>query len=355
MKTLCLALAFALAGCASAPPAATSSTIALANLDGLIEQGAGDPASVDLLLLRAQLLADDTVFDRAIALTDAAVTAPELLRRARARAGVHRFADALADVDAAGRAGAPVDAQRASLWLATGRADEALPILQAQAASRPGFATHTALARGLAAVGRLEEADALYAKALAGLDTTSPFPAASLWFARGMMWAEQGGDKRRGRRLYAEALRLVPEFVVANVHMAELEAEAGELPAAIARLQRVADRSNDPEAMALLGSLHVKTGETQRGRDEIFAARQRFDALLARHPRAYADHAAEFFLGAGDDAERAFFWARLTLTERGTRRAHQLAIRAAEATGRHGEASLLRQRMNQRIPNDKAA
>ena len=355
MKKLVLLMAMVLAGCASAPSATTSSAIALANLDALIEQGAGDPASVDLLLLRAQLLADDTVFDRAITLTDAASTAPELLRRARARAGVHRFADALADLEAAEQAGAKVDAQRASLWLAMGRASEALPMLQAEANRRPGFATHAALARGLAAAGRLDEADGFYAQALAELDTTSPFPAASLWFARGMMWAEQGGNAARGRRMYAEALRLVPEFVVANIHMAELEAEAGEVAAAIARLQRVVDQATEPEALALLGALHVNAGETQRGRDEIGAARRRFDALLARHPRAYADHAAEFFLGAGGDAERARFWARLNLAERGTRRAHQLAIRAAEAAGRPDEAMALRARMHERFPNEKAA
>lgn len=355
MRTSLLVLVLVLAGCASAPPAATSSAIALANLDALIEQGASDTASVDLLLLRAQLLADDKALDRAVALTDTASTAPELLRRSRARAGVHRFADALADVDAAGREGAKVDALRASLWLATGRAGEALPALQAEADRQPGFGAHAALARGLAAVGRLEEADARYAQALAGLDTTSPFPAASLWFARGVMWAEQGGDAQRGRRMYAQALRLVPEFAVANVHMAELEVRAGETAAAIARLQRVVDRCNEPEALALLGTLHVKAGETQRGRGEIAAARSRFDALLARHPRAYADHAAEFFLGAGDDAERARFWARLNLSERGTRRAHQLAIRAAMATGRLDEAQALRVRMDERFPNEKAA
>ena len=72
-------------------------------------------------------------------------------------------------------------------------------------------------------------------------------------------------------------------------------------------------------------------------------ARRRFEALLARHPAAFADHAAEFYLGPGRDPQRAWTWARANLSERGTRRAYELAIRAAEATGRAGEALNLRQ------------
>lgn len=295
-------------GCAgpAALPRHTHGDIALDNLDHLAERHADDPAALDLLLLRAHLRGDVLALDRVVALTEPQTgTADALLRRAKGRAAVHRFADALADLDAAQRAGADpsqVQAQRAAVLVATGRAGEVLPWLQAEAARRPGFASHTTLARAQASLGRFAEADALYAAALRELDTPSPFPAAAIWFARGKMWAEQAGDARRGESAYRQALALVPGYVVANVHLAELELARGDLAAAIERLERVAPGSHDPEPLGLLGHAHVQAGQVAQGRVEIEAARRRYEALLQRHPAAFAGHAAE--LAARDTLSR---------------------------------------------------
>ena len=43
--------------------------------------------------------------------------------------------------------------------------------------------------------------------------------------------------------------------------------------------------------------------------------------------------------------QRAWAWARANLNERSTRRAYELAIRAAEATGRAVEALAMRQQL----------
>ena len=101
------------------------------------------------------------------------------------------------------------------------------------------------------------------------------------------------------------------------------------------------ERSNEPEALALLGELHVQTGEPDCGGCELLLARQRYESLLARHPLAFADHAAEFYLGPGADAERAWVLAQQNLAGRTTDRAFALAIRAARATGRHREVCAL--------------
>ena len=344
MKSLTLVAAAALlAGCAAAPLPTTDGAIALANLDQQLSQQPDDPNTLELWLLRLQFLADYSVLDRAAALTEARADTPaQLLRRGRARMAAHRFVDAQADFEAA----AP--ALRASLLVATGRAAEALPALQAEAARRPGFASHCALARGLAAVGRLEEADSLYARALGELDTTSPFPAAAVAFARGLMWAEQGGDTRRGAGFYAQALQLLPDYAAAGIHLAEIDLARGDEAAAEARLLQVVIHTDEPEAMALLGELHARQGDAERGQDEIEGARRRYEALLARHPAAFADHAAEFYLGPGRDPQRAWTWAQANLRERQTRRAYALAIRAAEALGLADEARALRDRMNAR-------
>ena len=354
-----VALSLALLACvgarATAPASApvTDSRIAWSNLDHLIQQSGDEPEVLDLLMQRSRYLADAHALDRIVALTEShAASADELIRRARARAATHRFDDALADLDAAQRAGASlaaVQGPRSSIHVATGRASDELPGLRATAARRPGFASHCALALAEAAAGRLEDADAHYAQALSELDTTSPFPAAAIWFARGLMWSEQAGDPRRGEAMYAQALRGLPEYVAANVHLAELEAARGDLPAAIAHAQRAVAAGDDPEALALLGMLHVRDGREALGREEIERARQSFEALLARHPQAFADHAAEFYLGAGADPERGLHWAQVNLLVRETRRALQLGIRAARETHHLEEARFLEQRMRQRF------
>jgi hypothetical protein len=204
-----------------------------------------------------------------------------------------------------------------------------------------GLAARSALAGAYAAVGRLAEADQLYAAAVAELETTSPFPHAWIYFARGALWAES--DPARGEAMLAQAVALLPAFAAASVHLAELESARGDRAAAIARLERTAAASREPEALALLGALHLSTGEAARGRREIASAKARFEALLARHPLAFADHAAEFYLGPGADPERAWQLARQNLAARPTDRAVRLAIQAARACGRDREARALRQ------------
>ena len=197
--------------------------------------------------------------------------------------------------------------------------------------------------------GHVEDADALYATALAELDTTSPFPAAAVWFARGLMWSEQAGDARRGAAMYAQALALVPEYVAANLHLAEIEAARGDVAPAVARLERSTAATGDAESLALLGALHERVGQAARGRGEIEQARRRYQALFERQPLAFADHAAEFYLGAGADAERGLYWARIDLLARETRRATALALRAARQAGRDDEARDLAARLAARF------
>jgi tetratricopeptide (TPR) repeat protein len=330
----------------------TDSAIAIANLDHLIAQEASTGTGEELLLLRATLLADYEALDSVAALTESASTAEGLLRRARCRSAVHRFAEALADTDAARLGGAKtskVDATRASVLVAVGRAKEVIPTLESDVVRRPGFASYSTLAMAYGSVGRVREADGLYEVAIQSLDTTSPFPYAMLYFARGLMWSEQAGDRQLGEAMYARAVHFVPEFAAANIHLAELEVVRNDMMSAIARLERVVAKSQEPEALALLGQLHIQSGQEARGRQEVADARQRYEGLLAKHPQAFADHAAEFYLGAGANAERAWALARDNLSQRPTRRAHLLAIRAAHATHRTTEANKLKTSMRERF------
>lgn len=325
--------------------ATTASSIALANLDARIARGGDRAELVNLLLLRARFLSDQDALGRAERLAEEDPSTPaELLTRARARSAVHRFQEALADVRTAERLGGaeqdllPV---RASILVALGRADEVLGPLEVWADRRPGVSSWSALATAYAAVERFEEADRAFARALDGLDTTLPFPAAWIEFARGTMWAEAAHQPTRAAAHLARAVSLFPEFVAANVHLAEIEQSTGAVATATGRLERVARVTADPEVLALLGMLHAEAGEVDRGFCEILLAGQHWEVLLGRHPLAFADHAAEFYLGPGRDPARAWTWARANLTNRRTRHALELAARAAAASGRASEARRL--------------
>ena len=149
--------------------------------------------------------------------------------------------------------------------------------------------------------------------------------------------------------MYARAISYLPEFVAANVHLAELEAARGDRAASAARLEHAAARSEEPEALARLGELHIGAGDAVRGQREIARARDRYEFLLRRHPLAFADHAAEFYLGPGADAERAWILSRQNLANRETGRAVALALAAARATGRHEAERALILRYQQRV------
>jgi tetratricopeptide (TPR) repeat protein len=330
---------------ADRPRDTTASVISIANLDQQIAQLREEPGIEELLLVRSRFLGDYEALDRASRLTELRFeTGPDLLRRARTRSAVHRFGDALADLSAAESAGVKIDkisAQRASILVATGRTEEVIPQLEEDVARHPGYASRGTLAGAYATLGRLDAADRLYVAALSDLDTTLPFPYAWIYFARGLMWAERGEDPARAEIFYKQALIYLPEFVGANINLAELETARGDAASAMDRLSRVVSSSNEPEALALLGALHVRTGDVVAGKHEISLARQRFESLLALYPLAFADHAAEFYLGPGAYPERAWMLAEQNLANRDTDRAVALAVKAAEATGRYAEACTL--------------
>ena len=323
----------------------TNGAIAIANLDQQIAQLRDEPEVVELLLIRSRFLGDYQALERASAIAEArSTTASDLLQRSRTRSAVHRFADALDDLKEAEKIGARRDsvvALRASILVATGHAAEAIRQLEHDVALNPGYASRSALAVAYAEVGRFADADRMYVRALNHLHTTSPFPYAWSYFARALMWTEQAGDRVRGEELYIQALAYLPEFVAANIHLAELEMARGDLTAAFGRLESIAASTDEPEAIALLGALHVRTGDANRGQRETAAARESFESLLSRNPLAFADHAAEFYLGLGSDPERAWKLSQLNLANRETGRAYRLAIKAAKATGRNREACAL--------------
>jgi tetratricopeptide (TPR) repeat protein len=334
----------------------THGAIALANLESQIaglERAAerhaispGEGASLaGLRLQRAQILGRVSDYEAALALGDALVRdhphEPRgWLVRARAAAALHRFPAALADLGEAARRGAApaeIDAVRAGVLQATGRLDEALEIRRRLVAARRDVTSLGGEGTVRAARGELREAERLYAAAVASYQDVSPFPVAWVELQRGLMWMRED-DLPRARIWLATAHERLPQYAPAAGHLAEVEAALGRVDAAVALLRPLAERAEDPDYAAQLARILGEAGraeEAARWRDRAVA---RYETLLAEHPEAFADHAAELWLAAGDDPARALVWAERNLEIRPTVRAWELVLRAAEAAGNEARA-----------------
>jgi hypothetical protein len=79
--------------------------------------------------------------------------------------------------------------------------------------------------------------------------------------------------------------------------------------------------SGDPEVRWRLSEMLIAQDRFEEAETELGAARAGFDELLEKHLLAFADHAAEFYAGSGNNHAQALELARLNVTNRPTRRA----------------------------------
>jgi len=286
----------------------TDGAIAVLNLraqiDGLERQAriTGLPNArradlIDLILLSGHLLGLFADYERANVLAekfvlDAPAEGMAYVSRARTQATFHRFAERLADLDCAEQLGidpSSLVSERASALRETGQAERALALLRAAANRRPDVSTLGTLAVLYAEFGELATADATFAQAGAQYRGVSPFPIAMLDFERGRMWLEHGGLNLARLWLSAACTRL-PAYAPAQGHLAEVEAELGEYEPALARLLPLATSSDDPDYTTQLARVLEATGETVEAEHWRHVTARRYDALVNRHPAAFADH-----------------------------------------------------------------
>jgi tetratricopeptide (TPR) repeat protein len=298
----------------------------------------GQAELIELVTLRGHVLGSIADYEwaqaRAEQLThDRPADGVALIARARTRATFHRFADALHDLDEAGRLGADsavVDCERAAVLQAVGRYDEALTFMREAVKRRADLASVAALASLCAESGDIDRAEHLFDESRESYRGVSPIPLAQLHFQRAKMWIAQR-DLPRARSWLDAAIRRLPAYAAAQGHLAEVEAALGETDSAIARLLPLTTSSDDPDYPAQLARILAEVGRTEEAREWRARAATRYDELDARHPEAFADHAAEFWLDAGADPRRALSLARRNLEVRQTPRAHELFSRATRA------------------------
>jgi hypothetical protein len=351
-------------------PPATDGEIATINLEsarrGAWARFAQDPrlpgvaeAIVDNERLALQFLGDPDVLDRLDAIALQFARADDSFRAALVQAEVastaHRFDDARDYLAQAAQKGAPRDViERQALAI-----DQACGAdLDAVVTARRGFAKASGRLEDLVPLGavladleRFAEADAVYRHAISAYDDVSPFPLAWTCFQLGLLWGElvPVADPGLAALWYRRAIAYLPGYVKARVHLAEIyasqdrtgDAEALLLPALASR---------DPEVRWRLADVLTAQGRFEEAKRQLDAARLGFDQLVDRHLLAFADHAAEFFAGSGNDCRRALAFARTNVANRPTRRAVKQAHAIAAAADEAASASSLYDASGASIP-----
>ncbi|MBV9530838.1 MAG: hypothetical protein JO283_07175, partial [Bradyrhizobium sp.] len=188
----------------------------------------------------------------------------------------------------------------------------------------------------LADLERFAEANAVYRRALSSYDDVSPFPLAWVCFQLGMLWGElvPVPDPDLAALWYRRAINYLPGYVRARVHLAEILASQGRTGEAEALLAPALS-SSDPEVNWRLADVLMREGRLEEAETQLNAARSGFDRLLERHLLAFADHAAEFYAGSGNDGRRALELARTNVANRPTRR----AVKQMRAIADHAAAA----------------
>jgi tetratricopeptide (TPR) repeat protein len=322
-------------------PVSTSWAIAGHNLDAEIKDRVKraytepDQASylVALYVTRGQTLANVEDYEKAeIVAADLVKSSPKNgiahLAHALTLGALHKFdADDL-ELDEAARLGAPAErvaSARVALYEATGKYDEALKLMPpvTDHSKAPAIVTAAVLATHMQ---KTDEAEALFEKARTAFVDVTPFPIAWMDFQRGAL-LEAAGKEKEARGYYLEALEAIPVYAHAAVHAAITDAP----DRAITRLESVKAVSSDPDVLAALADAHKRAKHDAEAKKAVEAARVRYEELLVKHPEAYRDHAARFYLAAGNDSKKALDLADKNAKLRPTEEAIDLWMAAATA------------------------
>jgi tetratricopeptide (TPR) repeat protein len=322
----------------------TSGRIAVANLSASIESlelRCFDSASFEnlvalseLLFLRGDVLGRIADHDCGEQVANAAIAsspsrADALYIHARLAERFHRFREAATLVDQAFEAGYPIqeiDTARAAALQATGKYREALVLREKLARDHPGIDTLGALASLLAESDRWSDAQDCYAAALEADNGVSPFPASQLLF-------EWGVNQMRRRDLcsaestLAELAAILPAHVPGRGHRAEVALARGQSDFALSLIAPLVEISDDPEYRATYAEILAARGDP-RSMTEVKHATAGYERLLARRFEAYADHAATFFIGAGNWPQLAVDLATANWKLRDTPRSRKLLAKA---------------------------
>lgn len=327
-------------GSAAAPtavprlPKSEDGALVMKRLDADIARTSKDSLElVDLLLERASIRGWVEDYVRALELADIAVKAKPtdtaaLTALARAQLAAHRFddarktLDALAKKDAADHLVPDLEDLVVLLEQSTGNLEGALARRKARMEQFADARAVTLYAATLRELGRAAEAIPLIGPASAQLRSNTPQYLAWLLFQWGLLH-EDAGSLATAREFYAEAHRRLPAHTEARVHLAVAMVGTGDRKGA----QAVIGELGPDAHPALLGLVAMMSSTDEN----VKAATDAWERYIKLLPTAFADHAARFYLGVGNNSKRALELANMNLEARDTYAARALVIEAALA------------------------
>jgi len=336
-------------------PRATDGEIAAINLESArrrawarFEQDPRFPGAAEAIVynenLAAQFLGDLDALDRLEALASQFARVDDSFRsefiQAEVASTMHRFAKARDHLARAASLGAPreeIDRHLLSIDQACGRELDAVLAARRRIAAASGrLEDLVPLGALLADLERFADADTVYRQAFYSYGDVSPFPLAWVCFQLGMLWGELAPvpDPNLAALWYRRAIAYLPGYVKARVHLAEVYTSQDQTRNA-EELLVPALSSSDPEVSWRLADVLAAQGRFEEAKVQLDAARSGFEELLGRHLLAFADHAAEFYAGSGNDRRRALELARTNVANRPTGRAikqaHDIAVNTDES------------------------
>jgi hypothetical protein len=101
----------------------------------------------------------------------------------------------------------------------------------------------------------------------------------------------------------------------------------GQLDLAMRLIMPLLETSDDPEYHAIYSEILAARGD-RKAASEAERAALAYELLLARRPEAYSDHAAAFFMSAGNRPQRAVELALANRKLRDTPRSRSLLVKA---------------------------
>ena len=303
----------------------TSASIYMTNLDGLIKTARQQVKATgeynwhlklaDDLLYRGSISGAIGDVDEALALVEQVLQqrprdASALLLRARIKQSLHAFEEALADLARAQQNGARserVAALRVGIETALGK--DVLDKLKSEAQRNPGLYSYADLAAAYLDHGHFAEADHLYTQAQFLYQDTSPTPLTWLHVQHGIAYLRYG-NLERAHDFFTAAYERFPDYYLALEHLALTKTVLGRAQEALVLLLYQEDRfASSPGFYSVLAFVEDKLGDREAAAQAHSEARALYDELLANHPSAWWQHAAEYFLQRGE-IERALELAR---------------------------------------------
>jgi tetratricopeptide (TPR) repeat protein len=294
---------------------------------------------VDKERLATQFFGDLDAFDRLDALATQFACMDNSSRAALVHAEVastmHRFDEARGHLSRAALMGGPrEEIERQLLTIDQACGVELGSVLAARrriAGASGRLEDLVPLGAVLADLERFAEADAVYRHAFYSYDGVSPFPLAWVCFQLGMLWGElvPAPDRKLAALWYQRAIAYLPGYVKARVHLAEIHASQDRIGDAEALLLPALS-SRDPEVRWRLADVLIAQERFEEAKTQLDAARFGFEELVRKHVLAFADHAAEFYAGSGNNCRRALELAGTNVANRPTRRAVKQAHAIAE-------------------------